>query len=170
MIILSLAVNSYLINSFSLFGCETNRSNCEWLVFLKSWGIRENGLKNPYFGISRRRRRREIVKGFERPFFLIPRDLGKTSHSQFEWFVSHPKRENELNKELFMCMLEDFYEWKFCQPCGKSFFTKWTKGGGHLDPSLYRNLVNWTIFLVFQLEASNSYRALKIWFSWSPGG
>ena len=71
--------NSYLFNSFSLFGCETNRSNCEWLVFPKSRGIRENGLENPYFGISRRRRRREIVKGFERPFSLIPSDLGKTS-------------------------------------------------------------------------------------------
>ena len=71
--------NSYLFNSFSLFGCETNRSNCEWLVFPKSRGIRENGLENPYFGISRRRRRREIVKGFERPFSLIPSDLGETS-------------------------------------------------------------------------------------------
>ena len=29
---------------------------------------------------------------------LIPRDLGKTSHSQFQRFVSHPKRENESNK------------------------------------------------------------------------
>ena len=71
--------NSYLFNSFSLFGCETNRSNCEWLVFPKSRGIRENGLENPYFEISRRRRRREILNGFERPFSLIPSDLGETS-------------------------------------------------------------------------------------------
>ena len=58
------AENSYLFNSFSLFGCETNRSNCEWLVFPKSRGIRENGLENPYFGISRYCRRNQ-------KFFLI---------------------------------------------------------------------------------------------------
>ena len=72
--------------------------------------------------------------------------------------------------------LKMFFLWDCCQrPCHmhKSETSKkemFLKEGGHLDPSLYRNLVNWTIFLVFQLEASKSYRALKIWFSWSPGG
>ena len=88
--------NSYLFNSFSLFGCETNRSNCEWLVFPKSRGIRENGLENPYFGISRRHRRREILKGFERPFSLIPSELGENIiHS--EKGLSNTPKKGEMN-------------------------------------------------------------------------
>ena len=93
---------SYLFNSFSLFGCETNRSNCEWLVFPKSRGIRENGLENPYFGISRRRRRREIVKGFERPFSLIPSDLGETSFTVRKVCRTHPKREKWIEQITFL--------------------------------------------------------------------
>ena len=59
--------NSYLFNSFSLFGCETNVFYCEWPVFPSSQGIRK-WPREPVLDILRCRRCQEIFIVFKRPF------------------------------------------------------------------------------------------------------
>ena len=61
----------------------------------------ENGLKNPYFAISRRRRRREIVKGFERPF--SPEwTWGKTSFTVRRFCRTSKKRDKWIEQITFL--------------------------------------------------------------------